>query len=208
MKGTPGAVPMVRSAPHQTMKGKVNHMLQYITALSADQEPVCLYDDRETPAKFRFGKIMYANETELLLYEISRYGAFDGLSLLQTANVYRIEKNGQYRERMKILMQSNIFPEVHLDIQNGKIKHSFLRNLAASEKIVSVVLEGDETVTGMVERVDDTALVMRQIDYYGCEDGQAAIALDTITGITCDSREERALELLWRRKGNQGNRVE
>ena len=181
-------------------------MLQYITALTEAQEPVCLYDNRETPAKFRFGKIMYADDTDLLLYEISRYGTFDGLSLLQTANVYRIEKNGQYQKRMEILMRSNIFPEVRLDIRSGKIKHSFLRHLASSEKIASVGLEGDETVTGMVERVDDTAFVMRQIDYYGYEDGQATIALDAITEITCDSREEKVLEILWKiHQNGQGN---
>lgn len=173
-------------------------MLQYLTNLSKSRELICLYNDRNNFAKFRFGKILFIDENDMIFYEISRDGNFDGLTLFPVDDVYRIEKDGQYNKRMNILMKSNTFPSFDLEIQNQDIKHSFLSYIAESKRIASVTLKQEETVAGFIEKVNDFMFEIHQIDYYGNDDGYATITINSVTSIAYHSSDEIMLERLWK----------
>ena len=175
-------------------------MLQYLTNLFKSKELICLYNDRNNLAKFRFGKILLIDENSIIFYEISRDGKFDGLTLFPVEDVYRVEKDGQYNKRMDILMKPNTFPIFDLEIHNEDIKHAFLSYIAESKKITSITLKQEETVSGLIEKVNDFTFEIHQIDYYGNDDGYATISINSINSIAFQSLDEIMLEYLWKNK--------
>ena len=94
---------------------------------------VSLYTSPERPSKFKYGCILAVNEEELLMLEISPEGNFDGISLLETSIVYRIEVDTQYHERMATLTKP--FEKPVVEIHDESIKHAFLRYIAAEKRI-------------------------------------------------------------------------
>ena len=88
------------------------------------------------------------------MLEISPEGNFDGISLLETSIVYRIEVDTQYHERMATLTKP--FEKPVVEIHDESIKHAFLRYIAA-EKRIAIFSTGDseDSFNGFVTEVSE-----------------------------------------------------
>ena len=79
------------------------------------------------------------------------------------------------------------------------LKESVLRFAKAFKKIVSFELinSKNDDVVGFVEVIDEGCCKIKQVDFYGHEDGYSFIELENITQISVDSRDEQIVLRLW-----------
>ena len=78
-------------------------MLEVLKKCCETKKPVSLYVDPDRPTAFRYGEVLAVNGEELLTLMVSPEGNYDGLLLLSTPDIYRIEVDTQYNKRMEIL---------------------------------------------------------------------------------------------------------
>lgn len=154
------------------------------------------YTSPERPSQFKYGCILAVNDDELLMLEISPEGNFDGLSLLDTSLVYRVEVDAQYHKRMELLTKP--FKKPVVEISDERIKHSFLRYIASEKRIaIFSVGESEDAFNGFVTEISDNICTIKQVDYYGKDDGISYLEIGEITSIAFDSAEAQELNVLW-----------
>lgn len=174
-------------------------MLKILFELYSSKKPASIYTDCEETSKFHFGYVLAVNEKEIALQLISPDGEDDGLTVINTENVFRVETDGQYSEKMKKLCSENAIHLYELPINNDDISESVLLSAVKKKQVVSIELldSGYDDVTGFVESISDGECKIRLIDEYGCEDGYSYISVEDITKISCDTQDEKRIRRLW-----------
>ena len=148
---------------------------------------VCLYTDN--PDKFMYGRILASNEVDTAFYSISPEGGYDGVNMIPTDSISRIEVGGQYSAKM----QSLIFDHAY---------EQFSHTLSSDEnKVITIELldSGYDDIYGIVKSVfDDGCIIINRIDEYGIDDGLVYIISDDITRITYENDRTRTIQKLIR----------
>lgn len=159
---------------------------------------VSIYSNCADTEKFIYGKILYVNEEEVLIYMVSPNGDFDGLLVMPITRVFRLEYGGDYEAKMKLLMSQYELPVFDYSVDNLHIGSSILKIALETGQIVSIeLLDSDiDDVVGIVESVDRNLCKIKQINDYGREDGYSIINLDDITQISYNSEDERRRKVL------------
>lgn len=170
-------------------------MLEVLKTCCETKKPVSLYVDPDRPTAFRYGEVLAVNGEELLTLMISPEGNYDGLLLLSTPDIYRVEVDTQYNKRMEILTKPFEKPAVHISAAN--IKQDLLCYLAAQGRIATFSVGNGETIYGTVIEVADGYCTIRQTDYYGKADGISYLETNEISTIEFDSAEMQELNTLW-----------
>ena len=174
-------------------------MLDVLYELAKEKEYACFYTDPQVD-KFKFGFIVAVNESEIVLHEISPDGEDDGIVVMATERIYRVERNTQYLEKMKKLCSDTVISDWLTSIDENNILLSVLLNPALGKRIISVELNdsGYYATSGFVEQIKDGQCMIRQVDDYGFEDGVTYLAISDITELAISSTLEKRIQKLWK----------
>ena len=176
-------------------------MLKVLFELYSSKKVASIYTDSSETSKFYFGSIAAINDKEIAIHLISPDGEDDGITVMSVDNVFRIETDGLYHEKMKKLCSGfeNTVSPCNFPIDNNNISASVL--LSASERNLLVSIElldsGYNDVIGFIESITDGECKVKQVDEYGFEDGYSYVSIDDITKISCHTQDEKRIMRLW-----------
>lgn len=154
---------------------------------------VSIYQDGSD--SFMYGRILAFNETDTAVLLVSRRGGFDGIMVVRTDSITKIEYGGMYEQRMSRLLKEDELAEYAVTLSDENICEQVLGLSAKARSVVSLELcdSGYDDITGVVESVEDGIVCVQVIDVYGCPDGKALALLDDITQISYLGEKEAAI---------------
>lgn len=173
-------------------------MIEQLKEICVEEKFVSIYTNYADSDRFCYGKILSVNEEEILLYLISPNGEYDGLSVRNTNDVFRVEYGGEYEKKMLSLISDDNLDYFEQCIDDNNLFLSVLILSQKCNKIVSVELQnsGSFCVVGIVEDVNEDVCTIKQYDDYGNFDGYSIVKLDSITELSLDSIDERRISRL------------
>lgn len=173
-------------------------MLELLREKYKSSEYLSIYTNSDNTQSFHFGKIISVNKNETAIEMLSPKGEYDGIMVLSTDLIYRIETDGLYSEKMRKLYSLNE-PLPSFDIDCKRIKQEILELSMKHKKVVSIELEnsGINDVVGIAKSVDNTLCCIKVIDDYGMQDGITYVNFNSITKICFDSQDEQIILELW-----------
>lgn len=131
---------------------------------------------------------------------ISVDGTDDGIIVINTNNIFKVETGGQYIEKIKKLVSFSKIPDFSDALEDNEIYKSVLKFADDTKEIVSIELNsnGFNDVVGFVEDVSEDVCRINQIDKYGFDDGCSYVKIEDITEISYSRIEEKRLLRLWK----------
>lgn len=170
-------------------------MLDILSKICLNKKRCCIYTDYDDMNKFCFGSVLAVNEKEIAIHLISPDGDDDGIVVMNTDDVIRVEVDGKYSEKMEKLCHGNVFNQYNLTDIADSILLSILSLANAQKQIVSVELldSGYDDVIGFVESLEREVCVIKQIDEYGQEDGYSYISINDITQVSYSTQDEKRI---------------
>lgn len=170
-------------------------MLKILFELCEEKEMASFYTDEDNTGKFHFGTVTAVNEREIALEKITPDGDYDGITVMSTERVIRVERGGLYAEKMHKLCCGKTLPDIDYHIDNDNIMMSFMRwNLTAKEVLsIELIHSGYNDIIGRIDSIEDDQCIIKQIDEYGFDDGISYVMFDNITQITCLSQDEKRI---------------
>lgn len=177
-------------------------MLKILSEMCSSGKRISIYTNMQDTNKFHYGTIVAVNAEEIAIKMISPNGNYDGVIVMSTDLVYRIEVDSKYDIKMKKLcpkFESDFYRE---NIDPIHIKESLLSIALKAKKIVSLELieSGYNDVVGFIEEINDKYCKIKEVDEYGGEYGFSIIMIKDITKICYDSEEEAIMLKLWAEK--------
>lgn len=174
-------------------------MLNILLDLFTGGKSASIYTDCNSTNRFDFGKVIAVNENDIAIHMISPDGEDDGITVMHVDNIFRVETDGQYAEKMKKLCDPNNIPQHNLEIKNNDIFKSALSFAAQEKQIISIELldSGSFDAVGFPEITENNECILHQVDEYGYDDGISYFSIENITKISMLSQEEKRIMRLW-----------
>lgn len=164
---------------------------------------VSIFTDRFQPDKCVAGIIEAISNKQFLMKHISPEGLYDGYVIRNLEDVFRVDFNGLYEQRLfKLYMSQN---QHHEDFIKATIKDDlnlYKESLIAAKNlklVVSVTVDQTETqdsITGWVKFISNSEVVISKISFEGLDDGESIIYIDDILKMNCDTSDEKSLKIL------------
>jgi len=166
---------------------------------------VSIYPDINNSECFSVGFIEAMSNDHIIIKSISKNGQYDGYIIRKIENIFRVDFDGDYEKRLKILYEIQK-QEHHKLIQKKARKDTnlfreALKSSMSNKYVVSIELiftdeEEGEGLFGWVKNISETEVLISKLSYYGHDDGCSIIRFDNIAAINCDTDDEIALRLL------------
>ena len=167
--------------------------------LCVSQKYVSIYTNWDNTTFFVYGKIIYVNNSHIVIYSISPSGEFDGVLTKELDDIIRIEVDSQYSKALQKVIEEKSLPKIKLKIINNDAISSVLKYAVDVDSIISVELinSGFDDVKGFVKSMDSEMCQILQIDMYGFEDGISIIPIQNISQICVNSLDEQHIMNLY-----------
>lgn len=134
-----------------------------------------------------------------MLGSVTPYGMYDGFLALRTESIYAVEHGDRYTRKLQALYraQEQSHPKLTL-AGDGGLMCGLLAYARDNDLVVSLELfgSGADNVQGLVREIGDGELCITQLSDGGRSDGEICVLTEAVTAISCDSEEERALNML------------
>ncbi|MDJ1473513.1 hypothetical protein QNI19_17175 [Cytophagaceae bacterium DM2B3-1] len=160
-------------------------------------------------SKFWLGYILnYTSET-IDLQHFSTLGKPDGIIVIKTYNIERVEFTNDYTKSFDHLIQNSQLLETQTvqELESSLINEwpmNVLKQFLEKEKLIS--LEVNDTLeTGFVRETGDDCVIIHSIGTLGEDNGLACYRIADINSIQVDTQRQRKAELLyrWRKEKNK-----
>lgn len=144
---------------------------------------------------FWLGKVSAYDDEYLLIREISTFGEQDGIVLVRTNDIFKIEYDTIYSKKISKLAKLLNEKEVKYQF-SGDFPVCILEASRKEKKIIDIQLCGRSgyDVSGIVDNVKDGICIIKQITSDAEEDGFCRFKVSDIDCIRYDSLENRKLE--------------
>lgn len=159
------------------------------------QKLVSLYSNIENKDAFNVGFIVDYDSEFILLNSISQYGKYDGILLIYIDDIFRIDTDSKYGNKLLKLLNNE-------EITN----YEFKKVGSCIEKIFSYAKENDSIISisffdsdnksdiiGKVKSYDNNEVEICCYDEYGEIDGISYININEINYISLDSLDEKMI---------------
>lgn len=154
-----------------------------------------VYLDKEDTCHHLTGYITACNDDEVLIAHINTRGEYDGFVYEYASNVYRVDYDGEYEDKIGTLykLKHQSHPQFEPDEEN--ILFSLLKFAENSKLLVSLEDE-DNSVTGFLKSFSDTQIELETVNEYGKYSGVTVIDLEMVETISVDTDYEQDVKLL------------
>ena len=175
-------------------------MLNILNELYETGTFASFYTNFEKQDYFHFGKIIALNENNVALQLLDTDGQDDGVMIMDVNNIFRVELNGQYYNKMRKLFSPEKIVDYDFKIEKGDdIIKSVLSHATLNKVIVSIELceSGYNNIVGFVLEINGNECKALLIDDYGEEDGYTYFSTDCISSMAYSRKEEKIIQLLY-----------
>lgn len=156
---------------------------------------VSVFCDRSRPESHLTGFIDAASDCEIVLKHISPEGRYDGFVLIHRDDVYRIDADGEYEQKIQKLY--NLKNQSHPDLQYSEYLYDDLLSFCKEQNfIVSVELEECE-LSGFLVNFDSEFVQLQLVNDYGKRNGETVLSTNEIISFSVDSEKEQDIKLLF-----------
>lgn len=171
---------------------------EYFKDAKINKLPISIFTDVDNTDKFSFGFVQEISDEHILINCISPFGFYDGYTIRNRANIYRIEYQNNYGKKLHKLYQIRNQKHQLITRKTDNLIADLIHFAKKENFIVSIELHNSDTddLQGYISNVKDTIIAIEQIDEYGKNNGKSMILLEDITKISCDSDQEIMLKLL------------
>lgn len=174
-------------------------MFSMLSKLFLNKKIASFYVNYNETNKFIVGKIVALNKEEIVINMLSLEGEDDGYVYVNIKNIFRIEEDNKYTEKMMKLYTISS-PDISFDItDNSNILAAVLDVVLVQRLIITIELfnSGYDDIIGFVDEVCDGKCIINQINEYGYKDGFSYITTDSITRISFLRQEESVIMKLY-----------
>lgn len=186
-----------------------NYILETIKKSLNEDLIVSIFTNRNAPDKCICGFIDAISDEQFVLKHISVDGFYDGYHIRRVDDIFRVDINGKYEDRLKYLYTYR--KQSHVDFLKGKSisdSNLFKEGLNAAKKSNMVVriciddTEEQDDIIGWVKNATETEVIISNISHSGENDGESIFYTKDIVKIACDTEDESVLGIL-----NQRNNI-
>lgn len=160
------------------------------------KKTVAIYANCNYPDSFALGKIIGLCDKYILLEEFDNHGYYDGYSIINIQNIFRIETESKYIKKMDILNCGNTRQYKQIELENyttdSLIKYCLINNVIVDIRIAS----SDMDVFGYIVDFKKEFLKIKQISEEGTFDGFSFVNINSIDYMSIKRIECRNIEHL------------
>lgn len=162
---------------------------------------VSIYSNYEDRSHFVAGFVKSFSEEDVIIKHISPEGYSDGIIVIKADDIFQIEYDGKYENRIEQLFK--IFSNSSENAKNNNVEScsSLLDILEYSKnnrKIVTAFGEDFMAIaSGFVESIEESVLTILKINEDGVADGKIVFFEDEIRRLSCMSIDEKILYELY-----------
>lgn len=153
---------------------------------------VAIYANNSDGDKFAVGYILNNTDEEIIMLNINPYGKYDGMSAFLVDDIFRVEYESLYLNKIDRLIEKNFdFPVIEYNegIFDGLLKYSKNNN-----KIVMIKIGNSyEYITGIISEIEKEFISLKQVDQYGIYDGSVIIKKSEISCVVSDDEDCRSI---------------
>lgn len=171
-------------------------MINLIKKFYDENAVVSIYKDFDDTAVCEVGYINTYNDDEILLSSINKRGEYDGYILLHIDDIFRIEANGKYEEKMKKLYSLKKQKHEKFELANDGVAYRIFDFAKENNLIVCFDFE-DDCRRGFVQRYEENICIIKTVTDYSEPDGEAIIDIDQANSISLDTDFEQDLKLVF-----------
>jgi hypothetical protein len=148
-----------------------------------------VYEDKNDVEKFYVGYVVNVYSDTLLLFSLDEYGINDGYLLVRMEDIYKIEQNTSYLEKLTILANNEYNYFLKLDGEQGIAETmSFCKE---KQILVTIKLIFDDIIIGYVSEEDDERYLIKNVSKEGIMNGVCLIEYKDIQNVHFDGKEEK-----------------
>lgn len=175
-------------------------MLKVLYDLCSSKKDASFYSNPEKMNRFDYGTVFAVNDKEIALHLITPDGKDDGITVTAVENIFRVETDGLYSEKMNKLCTDTVRTQYNIDIKENNILKSVLSYAKETGELVSLELleSGDYDVVGFVKEIEEDQCTVMYVDEYGFEDGLTYFSVGDISELEFASEDERRIMKLWK----------
>lgn len=164
-----------------------------------NQKVVSLYLDKDETCSHLTGYIYNYNDSEILVAHMNPRGEYDGFVFEYVCNIYRIDYDGEYEDKIKTLykLKKQSHPQIE-NFESGILPT--LLNFAKNNKLLISIEMDDNSVIGFVDRFDNNRIRIETVNDYGSYSGITVMSLGEIETLVVDTDFEQDLKLLTKLK--------
>ena len=170
-------------------------MIELLRELCESGKKAGIYTNRQEPSKFIYGGVLAVNDDEVAFQLVNPDGEYDGIVVMSSDCVFRIETSGKYSRRMEKLCSEDSFPEFHDKIIESEIMLSMLEIAKVRQTLVSFELcqSGYDDIVGIVKAVDEGKCQISQFTCDGEDDGVSVVSLEDISQVSFEGEDEKRI---------------
>ncbi|MDR1940273.1 MAG: hypothetical protein LBQ40_05730 [Clostridiales bacterium] len=173
-------------------------MIKILKDMIKTRELCGVYTDADDTSKFSVGYVLDCDETFFLLESIDQYGKADGVLCKPIEKVFNIEIKNEYITNIRRLLEY-YGRQKYREIECGcGMTRSLLLFALKEKKVCAIELyeSGNKNIIGFIKDAGDKIARVFLVTEAGKPDGEAFIEINRISHISCDSSDERKIELL------------
>lgn len=178
-----------------------NIFLHLFEAAKTEEKLIAIHTDKEIVSRFAAGYIHEYDDTMVYLKSVDPEGNDDGYIYIQIADVYQVEYNSRYLNRLQLLIRRQselVTPPCIAEQQQGEnYLISLIKQAMADHLILSINSIYDYSLLGYVKDIDDQYLQVQGITDDGDDDGIAAIRIEDIKRVDIAGTNEKKAEVFY-----------
>ena len=161
------------------------------------QKVASLYFDKDNPFSHLTGRILQIRQNEVLIAHISMHGCSDGYILKRIDDLYRVDVDGKYEQKIGRLysIKGQSHPPISIDASDRSLLQTLL-NFAKQARLIVTFEFADECLSGFVESVRHETVDLRIVDEYGVICGLAQLLASEVSTVSVDTDDEQDIRLL------------
>ncbi len=157
------------------------------------------YCNKENTNLHLTGYIARYNDSEILISHINSHGNYDGFILKHIEDIYRIDYDGEYENRIERLykLKNQSHNIINTFNSDEEILYSLLDYAKENDYIASLEFQ-DNFISGLINGYDNSMVYLSIINEYGTADGTTIIDIDEVISVAIDTDDEQDLRILYK----------
>ena len=165
-------------------------MLNKLIELCRTKCNIALYANENKTDMFYYGKILAVNSDFIAIFMFDEDGNEDGILVLPTHKIFRVDIGGSYEQKMdKLIVNKTVSLPTLTD---GNLVEVILQKALDDSSIVSVELidSGYDDIVGFVKSIENEICTFSLVDDYGKDDGEAFCNIIDVSQVTLSGKSE------------------
>ncbi len=172
-------------------------MCNILHEIKEQKKIIALYTDADNYEKFMIGYVISILNGKILVLNVGLNGEFDGYSVINTDDIYRIEVDSKYIKKIKSICKFK-YEEIFSIRTEKDLLLDLLNSAINRNSVVAVsVFDSDNAIFGYVKKIENNKVYILQVNEYGEDDGYTIFLYNSIRRCVMEDIECRILDDLY-----------